>query len=666
MSPAEIQEQQQREVYQFMAEVFGMKEGLFRRIATAPAGLEFSAHLPRKNQPELWADAPWRIEPGIEALPLLFIIRDGDVQPPGKGPYRLHSLRVEQRLADGTWHPVCTLLPGDLPGIDDEGNVQRNFWSHNISIPLVDPAPAPEPTCKLRLEEVTPGGPPIHLKILFTGSFYPYDEVEAPEIHLEVTLAEEPWPGRRPSTPGGSRQWFYGDTHYHSDHTNDVKEFGGPLPASRDAARAIGLDWLAITDHSCDLDERDYGDGSQTRFELLEELVASELSDEHFRLLLGEEVTLRGGRGNHYVHMLAIGGLTERVPGGFLPDRGGTFVTKAFKAAVEKVLNVLAKDGGYSPDNPRRLFGPVQTFDQVMEALPGGVVTFAAHPYHVAQPPFFNGEWAQEDLDDLRLTGHEFWNGRSRRSALMTDDPFGKPGWTDPQKMAAKDRDRIDGLRQKAEAAWDLALARGVDEWPAGHDLPARRPVLVAGSDAHGSFNYSVGWGWDYKRQGLLDDNALGRARTVVYLPDHDAATVPEVDQIVAALGRGACVVTDGPLLAVRLAQAGRTAHLGEVLLADEPEDVEMAIAGLTNGEFGAIGEVEVITYFDGQAGGKPHKTAVPAGDEATIDIDGRQGFCRAQVETVGPGGERFCCFTNPIWLRLPAGHSTHLRIKVR
>ena len=50
-----------------------------------------------------------------------------------------------------------------------------------------------------------------------------------------------------------SPQWYYGDTHYHSNYANDFKEFGNPVPDTRVAAECIGLDWLVITDHSCDL-----------------------------------------------------------------------------------------------------------------------------------------------------------------------------------------------------------------------------------------------------------------------------------------------------------------------------------------------------------------------------------------------------------------------------
>jgi hypothetical protein len=690
MSNPELDDRQREQTYEFVANIFGMTRDESAKAATpVPPGQEFSAATPRKNQPEFWADAPWRLEPDQDQLPILFIVRDGDVQPPGKGPWRLSQLRVEQRLADGKRHDVCHFLPADLPGIDADGHVDRNFWTFRFQIPLWPPNPAVGPV----LKEVQRGGPPIHLRAVFEGSFPPYEAVESPAVHLEVFLAEHGLPQGRAALPAGPRRWFYGDTHYHSDHTNDVKEFGGPVPDSRQAGLSIGLDWLVITDHSCDLDEMPANwDGvfpALPRWDQLKALVTSpEISDDRFRCLLGEEITLRGGDGDRYVHMLAFGALEEMIEGGFLPDGEGNFMTRLFQEAIEELIDMAIQHGGYHPDTGRRLFGPVHTLAEVLEALPAETLVFAAHPYDIAQPPFVNGDWDVQDLQDPRLTGHEAWNGRGRRSALLTDDPFSRPSWTDPHKLARADKSRLEKLLRYVDGDWTEALETGVDAWTLAEDLPARRPVFVAGSDAHGSFNYSVGWGWDYQTQFLCNDSALGRVRTALFLPEHAAVTVPETDQILAGLKRGACAVTDGPLLECSLSHGGRTAHMGEVLIVDGDDDVEMRVVAHTTPEFGPVEKVEVATYFADPPGAvaasgagtgllgrigailghlRPgrgrHKTTVRPGRAAGFRLAGRQGFCRVQAETTGPQGERFCCFTNPIWLRAAPGRARRLRI---
>jgi hypothetical protein len=677
---------QRERAYEFVANVFGMTADESARARTpAPPGREFSAATPRKNQPEFWADAPWRIEPDCEILPLSFIIRDADVQPPGKGPWKLHGLEVAQRLADGTWHEVCRYLPADLPDLDAGGYVTVNFWTFRADIPLTGSSSP----CTLATDQVRRGGPRLHLRVQFVGSFHPHQTTETSRIHLEVSLAEHPLPQGRAVQPSGGRHWFYGDTHYHSSYTNDVKEFGGPISETRDAALSIGLDWLVVTDHSCDLDEADDDPQGSTRWARLgETLSTSGVSDDRFRFLLGEEITLRGGEGERYVHMLACGGMQEMVEGGFLPEGEGGFVTRLFQQTIEELLEKAIKDGGYHPHTAKRLFGPVHSFDEVLRALPDSTLAFAAHPYSIAQPPFIDCDWAEEDLAHPRLTGHEFWNGRSRRRAMLTDDPFSKPGWTDRRKLGKNDRSRLRKLQEKVDRKWDAALRSGVDEWLSGVSLPLRRPVFVAGSDAHGSFNYSVGWGWDYQTQLLCNDNALGTVRTAIHLPGHTTSSVPETSDILAALRKGSCVVTDGPLIEISLRHGGDTAYMGDLLAVTDDGELEMRVVAHTTPEFGAVEQVEVVTYAADRERSAPPETGwlgrllgrattffrrigrkgsrvtrVKAGQSKTIALGGSQAFCRVQAYTSGLSGERFCCFTNPIWVRAPDGR--HPRIHV-
>jgi hypothetical protein len=294
--------------------------------------------------------------------------------------------------------------------------------------------------------------------------------------------------------------------------------------------------------------------------------------------------------------------------------------------------------------------------------LPEETLTFAAHPFTFAQPPP-PGTWHAEDLDSLRLTGYEFWNGRSRRSSGMTLNPFDRKNWQDEEKLAKKDEARIKKVRRWAETRWEPVLRRGLVSWSPADALPATRPVFIAGSDAHGSFNFSVGMGWDYRTRLVVDDNALGRARTVVYLPDHQATSVPEIKEILAAVRKGACVVTDGPILEFTLGHEGSIAHLGEALTVSGDGDLEMEVVAHCTPEFGAVEQVEVVTCFNGH---RKAKTAlVKTGETERVKLDGLQGYCRLYAQTIGQGGEHFCCFTNPIWARITDGEKRHLLVRV-
>ena len=636
---------------QFLAQVFHLRpEQLVatgQLLAPDSTGLEMSAVVRLQNQPEFWADAPWRLEPDQETLPVSFHVRDADIQPPGKGPWQLDMLRVEQRLPSGRWHKLVSFLPSDVPDVDQQGCSRSNFWVFGCQIPVQD------------LHAVERGDT-VHLRAVFVGQFPHDDESSAFSIHLETYLAQHGLPHGRAAHTSGSRCWFHGDTHYHSAYTNDIKEFGGAIPEARKAGQAVGLDWLIITDHSCDLDEQDAGPGNQRRWDQLKADVDSPLiSDDTFRCILGEEISLLGQKGKP-LHLLAFGAMDEMIEGAFLPSESDDLQMELAKRAIELIIKVAR---GYAADVPEHLFGKIHPLDKVLEMLPAETLVFAAHPYDIASVP--PARWGGVDLSQPRLTGYEFWNGRVRVSGHHTYNPFRRSSWKNPAELRLADAVRIARLRRLAQERWDPQLQRGIREWQDDEALPRWRPVFIGGSDAHGDFNYHAGWAWDY-RNFEVDDNALGRARTVIHLPDHTGEAVPNTGEILAALKRGACVVTDGPLVECWLEQAGSVARPGDLLSVSGGSDLELQIVVHTTPEFGPAQKVDVITYFPDGPGPQSRRPVVNAGTSAILSLQGQRGYCRVEAQTTGPSGESFCCFTNPIWVRIPDGQPRQMRISFR
>jgi hypothetical protein len=296
------------------------------------------------------------------------------------------------------------------------------------------------------------------------------------------------------------------------------------------------------------------------------------------------------------------------------------------------------------------MFGTVYGFEEVLAMLPPKTLTFAAHPYSCAQIP--PAKWDEDDLTDLRLTGHEFWNTRIRSKAGKTDNPFSEDSWSDQNVCRQNDADRIEKLKEQALQLWDPHLRQGVKEWKDGEALPSRRPVFIAGSDAHGDFNYHTGMAWDYSEVDMIDDNALGRVRTAIYLPGNPSNTAPKTDAILVALKKGSCVVTDGPILEFSLQHNGQVAWMGDVLQIDGAGQPEMQIEAFTTPEFGPVTQVEAIFYFSRQHN-DPTQVLLKAGKWQNIPLAGERGYCRIQAQTKGANGESFCCFTNPIWFRV-------------
>lgn len=113
-------------------------------------------------------------------------------------------------------------------------------------------------------------------------------------------------PEALPKTKG----WYWGDLHLHSNYTDDQVEFGAPIRETARAARTLGLDFIAITDHSYDLDDcpedyrkNDHQLGKWKNFLREVKNVQKEFSD--IRIIPGEEVSVGNGEGRN-VHCLIL------------------------------------------------------------------------------------------------------------------------------------------------------------------------------------------------------------------------------------------------------------------------------------------------------------------------------------------------------------------------
>jgi len=181
-------------------------------------------------------------------------------------------------------------------------------------------------------------------------------------------------------------EWVSGETHCHSWHSVDPVEFGAPPQVLHQAARALGMGWFFITDHSYDFawDQTRYMEpaDAESRWQKLQdelrELPSNPLA------LSGEEVSVGNSQGRN-VHMLALG--TQK----YIPGQG---------------------DGG------RRWFNnsPDLSIEEAIEVAGDQVACFAAHP----QVPlgsaesfvFRRGAWSESDMHP-GICGLQFWNGHT-------------------------------------------------------------------------------------------------------------------------------------------------------------------------------------------------------------------------------------------------------------
>ena len=195
-------------------------------------------------------------------------------------------------------------------------------------------------------------GNEISIKAVFGARFgAEYENSEGP---VKVLIGE-PFPR--------IENWYAGDLHYHTNYSRNAVEFGARLEQTKKVAKEIGLDFIAVTDHSFALREQEWP-------ELIK--FSNGNSDNSFALIPGEEVSTTGGV-EKYRHFLAIG-IENYIPGEEIESNGGTKVLSPAKL----VENVNSQGG----------------------------VGYVAHPFY---KDVFRMWWKEEDYD-LPFQGLQIWN----------------------------------------------------------------------------------------------------------------------------------------------------------------------------------------------------------------------------------------------------------------
>ncbi len=185
--------------------------------------------------------------------------------------------------------------------------------------------------------------------------------------------------------PPGYPDCLYGDLHFHSQYSQSHVEFGPPLDVVDITAKASGLDFVAITDHSYDLccSMQNYltEEASLQRWNSLQ----NQYEKKHdITFLRGEEISCLNGNGN-VIHLCGIG-IKEYING----SSDGARRKKVFGAdlPIDKAISRIHSQGG---------------------------IAYAAHPGSkktLMQFLFLNrGTWTQKDIDTNGISGVQAFNG---------------------------------------------------------------------------------------------------------------------------------------------------------------------------------------------------------------------------------------------------------------
>ncbi|UCH62803.1 MAG: CehA/McbA family metallohydrolase [Fidelibacterota bacterium] len=307
-----------------------------------------------RKEPEILADAPWRVEPG-KPVPLLLLVKDAHHYP-----ITLERVTIGMETDNGR---------RELPEITIGGEIDDHWWHRTVM--LERPIDSGDISLWVTFHYIIKGRP---------RTCTTHNLRSLKPQPLRVHLAGE-------SLPGEDVVW--GDLHLHTSFTEDMVEFGAPQEATRQAASAAGLGFICAADHSYDLDDVP-GDWFTPDPKLAkwhtsrEEIAALNTQGDGALIVPGEEVSVRNASDQN-VHALVLGH-PEFLPG------SGDAGERLFRMRSE--LNVEA----------------------LVQRIAPGSIAMAAHPCYqfplIQQVLVRRGAWKDQDMQHPGIRGLQILNGR--------------------------------------------------------------------------------------------------------------------------------------------------------------------------------------------------------------------------------------------------------------
>jgi len=640
-------------------------------------------------EPIYIVDAPYRVEPAMQTVPLLVMIVSELPNENGWDPDldRFNSIRLWingnhiGKLEDAFavpdtrfWYKIYDIPISLLGNVDDYNLIRVNLdlkWAD-------DRGPDIQAQNSAWGGIIDPmNGQPLDNASLFADGDYWYCRVFRSSHSL-------------PNVDSG--RWFYGDTHYHTVYTDNSAEIGNPVDATADAARAVGLSWICLTDHSNDLDSEEdaenFKDGLPhppfTRpqpqstvakwSDLLDQAAAINIQGD-LTVIVGSEVNFAILKNDFpevpddiFAHTLVLGLESAAVPiRGEGQDGMGLFSPIGKDAEAGESGNIPANNT--SVFEASRAHGDTlamwELLDHLEASFPGCAV-FLAHPYDefslnsvswtflMQRNPWHedSGSWIYEpgvaaSYHHPLFKGFQVWNG---------NPGFGNGiGKDDGQLLGGIDK-------------YDMILQNDLPSFD-----PAKKLFIIGGSDAHGDFSSYTSRGelydWDImqKRRSLV--YVMGKVRTAVYIEDGTVTSSAVLD----ALGRGRSMMTNGPMAGFSVELDGVEYISGDHLTVNRSDlpGMKLNFRWATTPEFGPMETVRLKVVGPSSIQTPITLRNLPDRGARTITIPGTlPGYSgwyalRVVAET-DPGQALFQepdvtypyrCYTNPIWINIIEGN---------
>lgn len=429
--------------------------------------------------------------------------------------------------------------------------------------------------------------------------------------------------------------YYRGDTHLHSLFTQNDAEIGLPMESTKVAAKHIGLDWITTTDHTSDYDN--YGTTVSENWDRIQTWVAQlNAEDPSMIYIAGQEVALKNHE-DKLVHMLAYPNMNDPYGLPFIGDGDGDLT--ATSVTVSSALAQLASINAFA-----YAAHPYATGDKLpLIPVDGGIWNAGLNSFPTNGSNFprtggqiiCNNPSASSDVFSTEsnklikdaLLGSQIWNTRSVLQSTGNGlDPWDLDNSGDGFIVADTTSTNfyLKKFRQGQEIVNSINQL-GLSLKNQDDNYENWKMYYSAGSDAHGSFNFSNTD--DFAGFGTVSDNAVGKLNTLVYCPSGMGS---DGTGILEALYHGRNVLSDGPILAIGVSDDGADAS-NEILMGDDAsvnllssESYYLNFNYVTTQEFGDVTEIKFIV---GTANGEyeyvmPSNWAVTGNNIETLSLN--------------------------------------------
>ncbi|PLX08444.1 MAG: hypothetical protein C0596_06195 [Marinilabiliales bacterium] len=411
--------------------------------------------------------------------------------------------------------------------------------------------------------------------------------------YLRVLRQEDEYPS--------VNNWLRGDVHYHGMFTQNDAELGLPLDATKLMGKYCGLNWIAITDHSCDFDN--YGSGDEiANWDLLRSYISDlNVEDTSFLFIHGVELTVKNSADNQ-VHVLVYPSNENPLELPYFGDGYGD-ATETIVTVDMMVDSLLAYDAFAYPAHP---FAQGDILSSVIDGDVWNLgqsdfpVNGVSHSYFgsvICNDTTMSSDLLSSESDEFiksNIVGAQILNWADiLKSDGVPEDPwdvFHTNGHGFYEYPESEDKQYMNRFMQNLEVV-EFVWRKGLEAKNADDMIENWKLFISAGSDAHGSFNYST---TEYVLgiYGFVSNNAIGRFSSLAYCPD---GMGNNAGNVLKALKNGNIIISSGPIVSLDIDTNGENDY-PEIIIGTDTciefcslENAKINVYSATSDEYGEV-----------------------------------------------------------------------------